>query len=83
MKDKQQEEARELFKKEVRSIIEEFFRDGHLQGNKINIADFEVFSTTSSLKDVEETLNRLVHKYKDFAGLRKRRVIAEAGGYFG
>ena len=72
---------KEIIRQEVREAIEEFLRDGSLiRGNKINVGDFEVASTTDNLKDVENTMNRLIEKHKGFAEFRKKKRVYEGLG---
>ena len=42
-----------------------------IKGNHIEVSGVQVNSTTESLKSVEQTINRLICKHKDFLLYRK------------
>jgi|ETNmetMinimDraft_2_1059921.scaffolds.fasta_scaffold16574_3 hypothetical protein len=72
---------KEIIRQEVREAIEEFLRDDNLMRyNKINVGDFEAASTTDNLKEVENTMNRLIEKHKGFAEFRKKKRVYEGLG---
>ena len=50
--------------------------------NSITIGDFRVASTTEKLSEVEATINRLIERHKDFAEMRRKKVIGEGHGMF-
>jgi len=52
-------------------------------GIKIAIADFEVASENHSLEELEACINRLIDKNKDFASLRRQKILYESQGMFG
>ena len=57
---------RDLTEKELVSLIQET-----IKGNHIEVSGVQVNSTTESLRGVEQTVNRLVDKHRDFLLLRK------------
>ena len=50
---------------------------------RISIADFEVESSEASLEELEDCMNRLINKNKDFAEFRRRKTGFENYGMFG
>jgi len=57
---------KDFTEKELVSLIQET-----IQGNHVEVSGVQVHSTTEDLKQVEETVNRLVEKHRDFLLLRK------------
>lgn len=50
--------------------------------NLIEIADFKVESETSDLKEVEETMDRLIEKHKTFSEIRNFKVDMSRMGVY-
>lgn len=50
--------------------------------NKISVGDFEIVSSTESLKKVEACINRLIEKHKSFAEFRHFK-IKKYGEFYG
>jgi len=57
---------RDLTERELVDLIQDT-----IKGNHIEVSGVQVNSTTSKLKEVEDTVNRLVDRHKDFLLLRK------------
>ena len=57
---------RDLTEVEFASLIQETIR-----GNHIEVSGVAVNSTTAKLREVEQTVNRLIEKHRDFLLLRK------------
>ena len=51
--------------------------------NRISVADFEIESNKADLKELEECMNRLIEKNKDFAEARRKKVLGEHMGMVG
>jgi len=65
---------KDLTEKELVSLIQET-----IKGNHIEVSGVSVNSTTESLKNVEQTINRLIDKHKDF--LTFKQQIKFKNGY--
>jgi len=50
---------------------------------RIRVADFEIESNNHELTQVEDCMNRLIKKNKDFAGIRRKKIVAERMGMIG
>ena len=50
---------------------------------RISVADFEVESSESSLKELEDCMNRLIKRNKDFAKTRRAKALLERQGMIG
>jgi len=60
--------------RKIRDLTEQQLVDliqNTIKGNHIEVSGVQVNSTTSKLKEVEDTVNRLVDRHKDFLLLRK------------
>jgi hypothetical protein len=51
--------------------------------NHVSVADFDVISSEASLREVEETMDRIINKHKEFAEFRRKKVILEHNGMVG
>lgn len=50
---------------------------------RISVADFEIESSEAGLGELEECMNRLIKKNKDFARIRRGKIIMESQGMVG
>lgn len=57
---------KDLTETELKELIEQ-----NISGNQIEVSGVSCSSNESSLKDIEETINRLIDKHKDFLLLKK------------
>lgn len=55
------------------------FIQNTVRGNHIELSGICVNSTAESLKTVEQTINRLIKKHKDFLLLKKEQAIRLGG----
>ncbi len=66
MSEHKTKKIKDLTEKEFIELVQE-----QLTGNQIEVNGVTVSSQKSNLKEVEDTVNRLVEKHKDFLLLRK------------
>ena len=50
---------------------------------KITVADFAIEGNSATLKDMEECINRLIEKNKNFTEMRRVKANFENMGYYG
>ena len=60
--------------RKIRDLTEQQLIDliqSSIKGNHIEVSGVSVNSTTAKLREVEQTVNRLIEKHRDFLLLRK------------